>query len=100
MSNNLSSSDILKLAKLSKLVLSDEEVIEMQKELSQILDFVSKLSEADVKDIKPTDQVTNLTTVLRSDKNIDYGYGLEDLMKNVPNRDNDFIKVPRMLQES
>lgn len=100
MANNLSSSDILKLAKLSKLVLSDDEVEEMRNELSQILEFVSKLSTADVKDIKPTDQVTGLTTVLREDEAIDYGYQVKDLMKNVPRIEGNYIKVPRMLQES
>lgn len=100
MSSSLSSSDILKLAKLSKLVLSDDEVIEMKNELSQILEFVSKLLAANVTDVEPTDQVTNLKTVLRIDEKIDYGYSLDDLMSNVPNRDKNFIKVPRMLQES
>ncbi len=100
MANTLSRDEILKLAKLSKLILSEKEIDEMQKELSSIIEFVSKLSDADVGDLEVSDQVTGLKTVLRDDKSINYGYNLDGLMSNVPKREGDYIKVPKMLSES
>ena len=100
MVNTLSRDEILKLAKLSRLILSDKEVDEMQKELSSIIDFVSKLSEAKVDNLEVSDQVTGLESVLREDNPTDYGYGITDLMSNVPYSEGDYIKVPKMLSES
>ncbi len=100
MANTLSRDEILKLAKLSRLILSDKEVDEMQKELSSIIDFVSKLSEAKVDNLEVSDQVTGLESVLREDNPTDYGYDITELMSNVPYSEGDYIKVPKMLSES
>ena len=100
MANTLSRDEILKLAKLSRLILSDKEVDEMQKELSSIIDFVSKLSEAKVDNLEVSDQVTGLESVLREDNPTDYGYDIAELMSNVPYSEGDYIKVPKMLSES
>ena len=100
MANTLSRDEILKLAKLSRLILSDKEVDEMQKELSSIINFVSKLAEANVDNLDASDQVTGLKSVLREDTKTDYGYDIAGLMNNVPFREGDYIKVPKMLSES
>ena len=69
----LTREDVLKLARLARLDLSDEEVEEYQRELSAILQYVEQLSEVDVDGLKPTNQVTGLINVMRPDEIVDYG---------------------------
>ncbi len=93
----LSKDDVLKLAQLARLDLTDEEVTEFSSELSEILQYVEKLSSVDVKGLKPTQQITGLTNVTRKDEIMDYGYEPKDLLKNVPEVQKDLIKVKRMI---
>lgn len=94
---NLSKEDVLKLARLSKLELTEEEVSKFQKELVEILGYVEKLSEVDVTDLAPTTQVTGLTNVTRKDIVQKYQADQEALLKNVPARQGNSIKVRRVL---
>jgi aspartyl-tRNA(Asn)/glutamyl-tRNA(Gln) amidotransferase subunit C len=93
----LSRDDVLKLAQLARLDLSDEEVEEFSRELSEILQYVEQLGSVDVSGLKPTQQVTGLTNVMREDEIKDYGYKPEDLLKNVPEVKDDMIKAKRMV---
>lgn len=94
---DLTRDDVLKLAKLAKLQLADEEADRLVKELSQILNYVEQLAEADVTGHKPTAQVTGLTNVTRADVVKDYGYQPADLLEQVPAVEDGQIKVKRML---
>lgn len=93
----LSKSDLLKLAQLSRLSLTDDELSEFTEELSAILAYVEQLNKVDIAGLKPTNQVTGLTNVMREDEVADYGYEPKDLFENLPDRQNDYIKVKRMI---
>ncbi len=93
----LTRDEVLKLARLSKLELTETELDEFATELSSILDYVQQLQAVDVESLKPTSQVTGLTNVTRKDEVIDYGISQEDLLKNVPERKENYIKVKRVL---
>lgn len=93
----LSRDDVLKLAQLARLDLSDDEVEEFSTELSEILGYVEQLGSVDVAGLKPTLQVTGLTNVTRKDEIHDYGYEAEDLLNNVPDVKDNMLKVKRML---
>jgi len=95
--SKLSSEDILKLARLARLHLSQDEVLQYQKELSSILGYVEQLDSVDVSGVEPTYQVTGLTNVTRTDELIDYGVSQADLLKNVPTKEGAYIKVRRMI---
>ena len=94
---NLTRDDVLKLAALARISLTDEEVEEFAPELSAILQYVEQLSGVDVSGLEPTNQVTGLTNVMREDKVVDYGYQPADLLKNVPQTQDNLIKVKRMI---
>jgi aspartyl-tRNA(Asn)/glutamyl-tRNA(Gln) amidotransferase subunit C len=89
--------DVLKLAQLAKLTLTEQEIETFLIELNDILQFVDKLQEIDVSGLAPTSQVTGLTNMTRSDTLIDYGYAPSDLLKNVPAVEDSQIKVRRIL---
>lgn len=95
--SKLSHEDILKLAYLARLRLTDDEVKKYQKELSSILEYVQHLDSVDVTGLEPTYQVTGLTNVTRTDTEINYGVSNKDLLGNVPSRDGAYIKVRRMI---
>jgi aspartyl-tRNA(Asn)/glutamyl-tRNA(Gln) amidotransferase subunit C len=94
---DLSREDIIKLAALARLDLSDDEIAEYSQELTEILHYVEQLQNVDVAGLQPTNQVTGLTNVMREDDVIDYGYQPQDLLKNVPDVQDDQIKVKRMI---
>jgi aspartyl-tRNA(Asn)/glutamyl-tRNA(Gln) amidotransferase subunit C len=93
----LSREEVLKLAQLARLALSDNEVEEFRKELSDILQYVEQLQQVDITGLKPTNQVTGLTNVMREDTVRQYSYAPRDLLKNVPEVQDDMIKVNRMV---
>lgn len=93
----LTREDVLKLARLSRLELTDKEIEQYRTELSEILQYVEQLHEVDVDGLEPTHQVTGLTNVTRPDKVRDYGYQPAVLLKNVPHVKDDQIKVKRMV---
>ncbi len=95
--SKLSRDDVLELAALSKLRLTDEEVESLRNELSEILDYVEILNKVDTKNLKPTYQVTGLTNVTRPDEVEDYGYKTEELLKNAPDIKDKQFKVKRVL---
>lgn len=93
----LTREDVLKLARLARLELSDEEIEEYSVELTSILQYVEQLQSVDVDGLEPTNQVTGLTDVTREDIVKDYGYKPADLLKNLPDQQDDQIKVKRMI---
>lgn len=94
---DLTKEDILKLARLSRLMLKSDEVDEFQTEISEILGYVQMLDKADTTGLKPTYQVTGLKNSTRTDTVIDYGMSPDDLLSNLPAREKNYIKVKRML---
>ncbi len=93
----LTREDVLKLARLARLDVTDDEVEEYRRELSEILQYVEQLGSVDVKGLPPTNQVTGLTNVMREDDVKDYGYDSAELLKNVPHIQDGLIKVKRMI---
>jgi aspartyl-tRNA(Asn)/glutamyl-tRNA(Gln) amidotransferase subunit C len=59
---------VLHVARLARLRLSDEEVERMAEELSSILDHIEKIGELDLDDVEPTSHVIEVENVLRDDE--------------------------------
>lgn len=93
----LSKDDVLKLARLARIDVSDADAIEFVAEFNEILHYVEQLQDEDVVGFEPTNQVTGLTNVMRADEVVDYGYAPLDLLKNVPDVQDNQIKVKRMI---
>lgn len=60
--------EVLHIATLSRLRLTDEEAHDFAGDLSTILDHVGKLSEVDIEGVEPTSHVFHLENVLRDDR--------------------------------
>ncbi len=93
----LSREDILKLAKLARLRLGEDEISAFQHEISEILTYVELLDSADTDGLKPTYQITGLSNVAREDTEINYGTDSKMLFKNAPASQGAYLKVKRMI---
>jgi aspartyl-tRNA(Asn)/glutamyl-tRNA(Gln) amidotransferase subunit C len=60
--------EVLHVARLARLALSDEEIEPMARELSAVLDHVAKIGELSLDDVAPTSHVVEVTGALRADR--------------------------------
>jgi aspartyl-tRNA(Asn)/glutamyl-tRNA(Gln) amidotransferase subunit C len=95
--SKLSRDDVLKLARLSRLKLTDEEIEKYRTELSSILEYVQMLNAVDVTGLEPTYQVTGLKNVMRDDEIKPYQAKPKELLENAPEVQNNQFKVRRVL---
>lgn len=95
--NKLTRDDILKLAQLARLDLTDDEINDFTSEFGDILQYVEQLQAVDTDNLKPTNQVSGNINVMRDDEIRGYGYEPSELLKNVPAIEDSQIKVKRMV---
>ena len=95
----LTKEQVLKLAALSRLQLTDKEVEQFQEDLSKILEYVEQLESIDVEGLTPAYQVGLMPGQNRArvDEVSQYQATADDLKKLPPQMDNDYIKVGRMI---
>jgi len=94
----VSLTDVQKLAILSSLQITDDEATALQKDLDQILGYIDQLGEVDVEGVEPTYQVHQLETVVRADEIKDYGVSQAELLKNAPEKVDNLIIVPKVIE--
>lgn len=95
----ISREEIQKLANLSRLKLSDEEIVRMQTEMTSILAYVDKLKAAAGKDAGPV--MSTNKNVLREDANPHEGDLYTDkLVKAAPKSVGRLVKVKKILGSS
>lgn len=90
--------DVLHVARLARLHLTDEEVDRMQAQLSNILEAIETLRDVDTSHVGPTASVIALENVMRDDVVIG-GLSREAALANAPLRDDPFLRVPTVLEE-
>lgn len=90
----LSRDQVLHVARLARLQLTDEEVERMAGELSKVLDHIEKIAElGDLADVPPTSHVVDVENVLREDEprpSLDAGSALA----SAPDTAQDGFRVP------
>lgn len=97
MATTVSRDDIIHLAKLSNLKLEDYEIDVYQKDLEQILSYVSKLDELNTDAVEPRYQVGDLENVWRDDQVQEHEVGRKELLQLSPDSMDNQIKVPKVL---
>ena len=84
---------VLHVAKLARLKLSDDEVERMAKELSGILEHVEKISELDLEGVEPTSHVIQLENVLRPDRSRP-SWSRDEVLERAPDPAGGSFRVP------
>jgi aspartyl-tRNA(Asn)/glutamyl-tRNA(Gln) amidotransferase subunit C len=87
------------VAKLARLGLTEEEVDVFASQLSVILENIAKLQEVDVSGVSPTAHASRLSNIMRADIP-QPSYPPEVLLANAPEREDNYLKVPPVLEES
>ncbi len=85
--------EVLHVAKLARLELTDDEVERLTGQLSAILEAVSKVSELDLADVPPTSHPLELVNGWGEDVPHE-PLGLDQAFANAPAREGDLFKVP------
>jgi aspartyl-tRNA(Asn)/glutamyl-tRNA(Gln) amidotransferase subunit C len=85
--------EVLHVARLARLELTDDEVERFQGQLSAILDAVSKVSELDLADVPPTAHPLEIQNAWAEDEPAPC-LSVEDAFANAPARQGDLFKVP------
>jgi aspartyl-tRNA(Asn)/glutamyl-tRNA(Gln) amidotransferase subunit C len=84
---------VLHVAKLARLRLTDEEVEKMSGELSVILEAIEQIGELDLEGVQPTSHVVDLENVLRPDEPRP-SLPRERALANAPDASDDGFRVP------
>lgn len=94
---NITLDEVIKIARLAKLEITDAEAKKLQSEIGSILGYVKQLEDVDTEGVEPTSQVTGLVNSVRNDEIIDYGVSRAELFENVPEKMANYIKVRKVL---
>ena len=89
----ISRDEVLHVARLARLALTEEEVERLTEELGAILDAVGIVAELDLDDVAPTSHPLDLVNVWDEDESRP-SLPLEDVFANAPERDGDLFRVP------
>lgn len=90
----ISSEEIKNIAKLSHLEIKDDEMEEMRKNFSSILEYVKKLQELNTDDIEATPSIIELESVMREDIAKDNN---SDLISSFSRSKNNYLEVKKIL---
>jgi len=85
--------EVLHVARLARLALTDDEVERLGRELNAILEAVGKVSELDLDEVEPTSHPLALVNVWAEDEPRP-SLSLEEALANAPERAGDFFRVP------
>jgi aspartyl-tRNA(Asn)/glutamyl-tRNA(Gln) amidotransferase subunit C len=98
----ISKEEVLNLAQLARLKVSDQEVESLQKDISNILEYVSQISAVSI-DAEGTPEVPLNHNVLREDVVRSEGDPMagkeESVRKEFPKREGDYLAVQKILQK-
>lgn len=87
---------ILKIAKLSRLELSDADIEKMQASLNKLVDYMTILKKVDVKDVEPMLAVDTSPRPLRPDENVP-GLPKDKVFQNAPAVNMDHFSIPKVI---
>jgi aspartyl-tRNA(Asn)/glutamyl-tRNA(Gln) amidotransferase subunit C len=85
--------EVLHVARLARLALTDEEVERLGAQLSAILEAVGKVAELNLEGVEPTSHPLDLANVWAEDEPRP-SLEADDVFANAPEREADFFKVP------
>ncbi len=104
---NITDKDVMYVADLANLELTDQERQRMVQDLNSILGYIDRLNELDTSNVPPMAQTVQgiagsgdgaAVGILREDELLPC-LPHEDALKNAPDTDGRFFKVPRVIEK-
>ena len=87
----------LKIAKLCRLRIEEQETEELSSQLSSILDWVEKLNEVDTDNVEPLSNVSTAKLPLRKDEENSEDKS-KDILTNAPEKLENYFVVPKVVE--
>lgn len=87
-----------KLAHLARLKFNDADKAEIKTDLQRMIAFVEKLNELDLSGVEPLMHMSDEVNVLREDE-VKGSVSREEALKNAPLHDEQFFKVPKVINK-
>jgi aspartyl-tRNA(Asn)/glutamyl-tRNA(Gln) amidotransferase subunit C len=88
--------DVEHIAELARLKFKDEELESFTDQLNEILAYMEQLNELDTENVEPLSHPVEENNVFREDE-VKPSIDREDALKNAPQRDEQFSKVPKVI---
>ena len=87
-----------KVAGLAKLEFDEAAKEKMVSDMNKMISFIDKLKEIDTQSIEPLVYMSEETNVLRAD-DVGEHSSKDNALKNAPEKDSDYFKVPKVLKK-
>jgi len=93
----LSREEVLHIARLARIALTEEEITRLSGQLSNLLDHFQVLQEVNTENVLPTTQSVELRSVMREDV-VEPSMPVEDVLANAPRREGEYFRVRAVLE--
>jgi aspartyl-tRNA(Asn)/glutamyl-tRNA(Gln) amidotransferase subunit C len=93
---SISKDEIIHIAKLASLNLSDEEIEKYTSDMQEILEFANTVNNVKTDDIKETIGANGNYNVFRKDE-VKQTITKDELLKNAPSQDEGMFRIPRVI---
>ena len=91
--NKISEKEVKRIAELSRLSLSSEELKKRTQDMNNILNYMDTLNEIDTENIEELYNVHDMNNSLRED-NYESSLDKKDVLANSPSSNSDYVEVP------
>ena len=92
----ISKEEIIHIAKLASLNLSDEEIERYTGDMQEILEFANMINNVNTEGMNETVAANEKSNALRKDEVVDFG-NRELLLKNAPSQDEGMFRIPKVI---
>jgi len=94
---SISRDDVVHVAKLARLGLSEDEIGLFAEQLSAVVGYVDQIAELDLDDVPPTAHPVELTNVFREDV-VKQSLSQAEVLANAPEQEDGAFVVPKIVQ--
>jgi aspartyl-tRNA(Asn)/glutamyl-tRNA(Gln) amidotransferase subunit C len=96
--NKITEEEVKKIASLSRLSLTEDELQKRTEDMNNILNYMDSLNEINTDNVKELNNVHDMNASLRSDSS-DESLNQQDILNNSPSSNGDYIKVPLTIKK-
>lgn len=89
----LTRDDVLKVARLARLSITDQDADHYQEQFDKILSYFTKIAEVNTEDVEPLVTPVSLATFMRDDV-VRQENTVEEILRNAPATQGNLFKVP------
>lgn len=95
---SVTNKDVHYVANLARLQLTEEEAESLKGDMNKILGYIDTLNELDTSNVEPLEHVMEITASTFRKDVAKEPLSHEDALKNAPDADSDYFRVPRVIE--